>query len=62
MTCTPFDPQGAEIFELVGTLRIDRQQGEPVLILDGVNLRQSRQMLGEELEPIPTGTFKYAFP
>jgi hypothetical protein len=62
VTCAPFNPQEAGVFELVGTLRIDNLQGNRVLTLENVNLEESRQLSGEKLGPIPTGTFQYNFP
>jgi len=62
VTCAPFNPEEAGIFELVGTLRIDNQQGKKVFTLENVNLKESRKLLGEKLGPIPTGTFQYNFP
>ena len=62
VTCTPFNPEEARVFELVGTLRVDNQGGKQELVLENVNLKESRRLVEEKLEPIPTGTFHYIYP
>jgi hypothetical protein len=62
MTCTPFDPQAAEVFEFVGTLRTGDQQGDAELVLENIDVKVSRQLLDEEWVPIQTGNFSYFFP
>jgi len=62
VTCMPFDPEEARVFELVGTLRVDTQGGKQELVLENVDLKESRRLAEEKLEPIPTGTFRYVFP
>jgi hypothetical protein len=61
MTCTPFNPEEARVFDFVGTLRMGSQPSQKVL-LENVKLEASRRLLGEKLGPIPTGTFQYSFP
>ena len=62
MTCTPFDPQGAQTFELVGTLRIDGRSDKMVLTLDDIDLSVSRQFIEGSWVSIPTGEVVYQFP
>jgi hypothetical protein len=62
ITCEPFNPQEGAVFELVGTLRVEHQESTKVLTLEDVILTESRQLMGEKLEPIPTGTFQYSYP
>jgi hypothetical protein len=70
MKCTPFDPgclspcqpERATVFELFGVLRMISKQSDAVLVLEDVDLKESRRFLDGELGPIPTGTFSYAFP
>lgn len=70
MKCTPFDPgclspcrpERATVFKLVGVLQIIGQQDDVVLVLEDVDLEESRRFLDGEWGPIPTGTFSYEFP
>jgi hypothetical protein len=52
----------AQAFELVGTLRVDKQQAEVELSLDNLDLSASRRSAGDRWESIPTGVFKTQFP
>ena len=71
MTCTPFDPPqdlhgyvnpSITNYEFVGTLRVDSQGSEEVLILDDIDIEASRQLVDEKWEPIPAGEFSWLFP
>lgn len=70
MKCTPFDPgclspcrpERATVFELVGVLRIVGKQDDVALVLEDIDLQESRRFLDGEWGPIPTGTFSYMFP
>ena len=73
VTCRPFKPPAdtrtlalesasPRIYELVGTLRINSQEGEVVLILDDIDMETSGWLVDEKWEPLPTGEFTQIFP
>ncbi|PKO13231.1 MAG: hypothetical protein CVU39_20245 [Chloroflexi bacterium HGW-Chloroflexi-10] len=62
MTCVPFDPKGGMIFELMGTLRVEREGGLKNVLLEDIQLEKSFRIIEEKREPIPTGKFEYLFP
>jgi hypothetical protein len=71
VVCTPFAPSAQAIwggtetidaFEFVGTLRVRRLENGVELILDDVNLGESRRRSDGQWEPIPTGESRYDFP
>lgn len=63
MTCGPFEPVTGRTFELVGTLRaVNEQSAEMKLVLENLDLDESRQFVNEKWAPIPTGDFGFVFP
>jgi hypothetical protein len=76
ISCAPFDPGnmsycGAQReystpllipYEMVGTLRVHQTDGKRQLILEDIKLSESRRLLNETWERIPTGTIEYGCP
>ena len=69
--CKPFAPSAhatwggaetVEAFEFVGTLRVRHQGNEVVLILDNIDLDQSRRLADGKWGAIPIEEITYAFP
>ncbi|MBN1312629.1 MAG: hypothetical protein JXB30_14530 [Anaerolineae bacterium] len=74
LSCAPFDPgdmaycsairdyETPRQFEMVGTLRVSQEEGEMKLVLEAIKLAESRRLMGETWEPIPTTTVEYWCP
>lgn len=59
ITCSPFQVASHETYEFSGTLRVN---GEAEIILENIDLEQSRQFIDGEWKPIAAGTFEVTFP
>jgi len=59
MTCTPFEAVSQKTYEFVGILRV--KEG-PELILENINLDQSRQLVDGKWLPVSSGDFDLKFP
>lgn len=76
ISCAPFDPGNMDYcgasrgyntpllipYEMVGTLRVQQTDGESQLVLEDIKLSESRRLINETWEPIPTGTIEYGCP
>ena len=76
ISCAPFDPGNMDYcialrgystprliaYELVGTLRVNQTAGELWLVLEDIQLSESRRLIEGTWEPIPTGTVDYVCP
>jgi hypothetical protein len=49
-------------YELVGTLRVNQTAGKPRLVLEDIKLSESRRLIEETWESIPTDTVDYVCP
>jgi hypothetical protein len=58
LTCTPFKVTSYEMYEFVGTLRVNGTE----LILENLNLEQSRQLIDAEWTALPLGSSDVVFP
>jgi hypothetical protein len=58
LTCTPFKVTSYEMYEFVGTLRVNGTE----LILENLDLEQSRQFIDAEWTAIATGSSDVMFP
>lgn len=59
ITCAPFKVTAHEMYEFVGTLRVN---GDSEFILENIDLEQSRQLVNAEWTAISTGNFDVIFP
>ncbi len=59
ITCSPFQVAAYEVYEFVGTLRVN---GVLDLTLENIDLEQSRQFVNGEWAAISTGNFDVMFP
>jgi hypothetical protein len=57
MTCQPFDPSKATVFELKGTLHLVQIGKRPVIWLMDVDFEHSRQLVDGMWQTIPLGEF-----
>ena len=59
MTCSSFEVTSQQMYEFVGTLRINE---EAELILENLDLNRSSQLVDGKWVSIPTGDFDLMFP
>ena len=57
MTCQPFDPTRAKMFEFKGTINIDQVGKKEIMWLSNINFENSRQFVDGKWQPIPLGKF-----
>jgi hypothetical protein len=59
LTCSPFQISSHQMYEFVGTLQVNKNDG---MILENMDLDHSSQLVDGEWLPIPGGDFDLMFP
>jgi hypothetical protein len=57
MTCEPFDPNQATMFEFKGTVHLKQVGKKEIMWLSDIDFEHSRQLIHGKWEPIPVGEF-----
>jgi len=62
MTCSPFEVITGRTYELIGNLRVNEGPGELGLILESIDLLESKQFMDGEWVALSLGEFRTGFP
>jgi hypothetical protein len=57
VTCEPFNPGQAKVFEFKGTIHVDRVGKKEVMWMSDIDFEHTRQWTDGRWEPIPLGEF-----